>query len=69
MRKDIEVKKHMVIVVLIGSSALGALEGFLIGTLVGQLPLNNGVKGILVVGLSAVVGYGTGYMIGRKWLT
>ena len=62
-------EKYKVIVVLIGSSALGALEGFLIGTLVEQFPLNNGVKWILVVGLSAVVGYGTGYMIGRKYLS
>jgi len=56
-------------VVLVGSTTLGVLEGFLIGALIGQLPITTGVKLVLIVGLSGIVGYTTGWTLGRKFLS
>ena len=58
-------KARKEIAILIGITLLGALEGIVIGAIVGQLPINFGIRLTIIIGLSGLVGCITGHTLGR----
>jgi len=63
MRKETEMKTRRKIGGLVGIIILVALEGFVIGAIIGQLPINIGIRLAIAVGLSALAGYITGRVL------